>query len=114
MSIDNSHPIIETSGKNRNSKSNFKDDKPMTASPKKKLRKPHHFKQEPLLTEGTDLTAVGDNTTMIPHHHHHQLSIDNQTTIHKSSGKINDRRDSSIRESKAIYPNVSLKRTSDS
>lgn len=71
MSIDNSHPMMETSVKNRNSNSNFKDNKPLTGSPKKKLRKPHHFKQEPLLTEGTDFTAVGDNTTLIPHHQHH-------------------------------------------
>jgi hypothetical protein len=71
MSIDNSHPIMDVSAKNRDSNSNLRDDHLLTISPKKKLRKPHHFKQEPLLTEGTDFTAIGDNTTLIPHHHHH-------------------------------------------
>jgi hypothetical protein len=71
MSIDNSHPMMEVSAKNRDSNSNLRDGHLLTVSPKKKLRKPHHFKQEPLLTEGTDFTAIGDNTTLIPHHHHH-------------------------------------------
>jgi hypothetical protein len=71
MSIDNSHPMMEVSAKNRDSNSILRDGHLVTVSPKKKLRKPHHFKQEPLLTEGTDFTAIGDNTTLIPHHHHH-------------------------------------------
>ena len=103
MSIDTTVPLQSTTVKQRLSSSNFKqnscgnlDDKQQTLSPKQRRRKPHHFKQEPLLTEGAEFSAAGDNTTLIPHHHH-QLSIDNQTTIHKSSGKINDRRESSIR-----------------
>ena len=83
MSIETTAPLQSTTTKQRLSSSNFKqnscgqlDDKQKTLSPKQRRRNPHHFKQEPLLTEGADFSAAADNTTLIPHHHH-QLSIDN-------------------------------------